>query len=320
MNISDRTKGYLWTLVSVLAVSNVYIFSKKVMNMTTFPQFGFWWFFTGALIILTYGLATRSFGIYKTFGKKEYALLLLNGILELSGTYFFFKAIHTVENPSIVSFLNNISPVFVVILGVLFLKEKINLQEFIGIVIALSGTVLLSYKGGTRLQDMFIPGTEYAVLSMFIFAFNTILLKKYVKRLSPVVLTINRVIFLTTFFFIFLLLSDDPFFIPREAYYYVLIGSFLGPFLTVIASLNALKYIEVSKKSILGTTKGLFVLLGSYFFFGNFPTSTQIIGGLLTITGAVLIITGRMTKRKKRKVSGENPGRTGEVTKAFRAD
>jgi len=307
IKLSDRTKGYLWTFVSVLAVSNVYIFSKAVMNQTSFPQFGFWWFFTGGVIITIYGLLTRSFRVYKTFGKKEYGLLLLNGILELAGTYFFFKAIYTVENPSIVSFLNNISPVFVVILGVLFLKEKINLQEFIGIVIALSGTMLISYKGGTKLSEMFIDGTEYAFLSMFIFAFNTILLKKYVKRLSPMALTINRVIFLTTFFFIYLLLSDEPFFIPRKAFYNVLIGSFLGPFLTVIASLNALKYIEVSKKSVLGTTKGLFVMIGAYLFFGKFPTETQIIGGILTIIGAILIITGRMQWRKKTKFVKTNP-------------
>jgi len=299
MKMSDRTKGYLWTFVSVLAVSNVYIFSKAVMNMVGFKRFGFWWFFTGGLFILLYGLVTGSFRIYKSFGKHEYFILLVNGILELTGTYFFFKAIHSVENPSIVSFLHNMSPVFVVILGVLFLKEKINLQEFIGIVIALGGTFLISYKGGTHLRDMFIDGSEYALISVLIFAFNTILLKKYVKRLSPVVLTINRVIFLTLFFFVYLLLSDEPFFIPRKAFYNVLIGSFLGPFLTVIASLYALKYIEASKKSVLGTTKGLFVLLGSYLFFGNFPTRIQIIGGILTIIGAILIITGRMQLRKR---------------------
>ncbi len=312
MKISDQTKGYLWTFLSIIAVSNVYIFSKAVMNQTTFPQFGFWWFFTGGIFIVIYGLVTRSFHIYKTFGKKEYSILLINGILELTGTFFFFKAIHSVENPSVVSFLNNLSPVFVVILGILFLKEKINLREFIGIVIALSGTFLISYKGGTNLSDMFIDGAEFAIISMFIFAFNTILLKKYVRRLSPVVLTINRVIFLTTFFFIYLLLSGDGFVIPRKAYYNVLIGSFLGPFLTVIASLHALKYIEVSKKSVLGTTKGFFVLIGSYLFFGNFPTEIQIIGGVLTIIGAILIITGRMklkkslTPEKKSKVNPVN--------------
>jgi len=302
MKLNDRTKGYLWTLVSVLAVSNVYIFSKKVMNMTTFAQFGFWWFFTGGLIILTYGLLTGSFRIYRTFGRKEYAVLLVNGLLELTGTFFFFKAIHSVSNPSIVSFLNNLSPVFVVILGVLFLKEKINLREFTGIVLALAGTVLISYKGGTSLTDMFIDGAEYAVLSMFIFAFNTILLKRFVRRLSPVVLTINRVIFLTTFFGIYLLLQGDSFRLPPKAYRYILIGSFLGPFLTVIASLNALKYIEVSKKSVLGTTKGIFVLIGSYLFFGNFPTPLQIVGGLLTFTGAILIITARIHRKEKRQM------------------
>ncbi len=298
MQLSDRTKGYLWTFVSVLAVSNVYIFSKAVMNQTSFEQFGFWWFFTGGLFIVIYGLVTRSFYIYKTFRAKEYLILLLNGVLELSGTYFFFKAIQSVENPTIVSFLNNMSPVFVVVLGVLLLKETINFKEFTGIVLALAGTFLISYRGGTNISDMFIRGSEYALLSMFIFAFNTLLLKKFVRRLSPLVLTINRVIFLTTFFLISLWVTGQTFQIPRKAYYNVIIGSFLGPFLTVIASLHALKYIEVSKKSVLGTTKGIFVLLGSYLFFGNFPTEMQIVGGILTIFGAVLIITGRIKWKK----------------------
>ncbi len=294
MKFSDRTKGYLWTFVAVLAVSNVYIFSKAVMNQTSFPQFGFWWFFTGGIYILLYGTLTRSFRIYKSFGRYEYKILILNGFMELAGTYFFFKAIHSVENPAVVSFLNNLSPVFVVLLGVLLLKEKINLQEFLGIVITLTGTVLISYKGGVKLSEMFIYGSQYVLLSVVIFAFNTVLLKKFVKRLSPVVLTVNRVIFLTVFFLINLWLADQSFLIPKKAFYNVLIGAFLGPFLTVIASLYALKYIEISKKSVLGTTKGLFVLTGSYLFFGNFPTTVQLIGGLLTITGAILIITGRM--------------------------
>ncbi len=299
MHISDRAKGYIFTFLSILAVSNVFIFSKAVLNRVAFPQFGFWWFFTGGVYIVIYGLLTKSFRIYKTFGRREYLILLVNGILELGGTYYFFKAIQTVPNPSIVSFLGNLTPVFVVILGTLLLHERFNFREAAGILITLTGAFLISYKGGDTWSEMFIDGSRYVLFSTMIFAVNSILLKKFVRQLSPVVLTVNRVIFLTTFFLILLWKSPYSFQIPWDALKNVWIGAFLGPFLTVILSLHALKYIEVSKKSVLGATKGLFVMLLSYLMFKHFPTPVQVIGGILSITGAVLIVTGRLKLNRK---------------------
>ena len=301
MKISDTTKGYLWTFLAILAVSNVYIFSKAVLNKVDFEQFGFWWFLTGGVYILILMTYKGAFKIYRTFGKKEFAILLVNGLLELGGTYFFYKAIEAVPNPSIVSFLNNLSPVFTVILGTVFLHERFNFREAVGIMITLLGAFLISYKGGHQLSEMFIHGSHYVLYSTFLFAINSILLKTWVKRLSPYVLTINRILFLTTFFTLLMILHHKPFHISWDVYKNVLIGAFLGPLLTVVASLHALKYIEVSKKSVLGTLKGLFVLFGSYLFFHNFPTRIQIIGGILSITGAILIITGRMQLRNKKK-------------------
>ena len=296
--MSDRFKGYFFTFISVLSVSSVYIFSKYLLNRVSLPQFGFWWFLAGGIFIVLYGLWTKSFAIYRTFGPRDYLILLVNGLLELSATYFFYKAIQTVPNPAIVSFMGNLSPVFIFILGTLILKEKFNTREIIGALITITGAFLISYKGGIRLQDMFIKGSLYILAFVTLFAINSILLKKYVRRLSPVVLTINRVIFIFGFFTVWLWLSDDSFAVPSNLWPYFVAGAFFGPFLTVISALHALKYIEVSKKSILGTTKGLFVMLGAYLVFGHFPTTLQIIGGILSMIGAIMIITARMERQK----------------------
>ncbi len=300
IKLSDRAKGYLFTFISVLAVSSVYIFSKFILNRVALPQFGFWWFLAGGFFIVLYGIWRKSFAIYARFGPKEYLILLINGLLELSATYFFYKAIQTVPNPSVVSFMGNLSPVFVFILGTLILKEKFNYKEIIGALITLTGAFLISYKGGIRLEDMFIRGSEYILAFIGIFAVNAILLKRYVKRLSPLVLTINRVIFIFVFFAVWLYLSPYSFRVPRDLWPYFVAGAFFGPFLTVISALHALKYIEVSKKSILGTTKGIFVMIGAYLVFHKLPTPLQITGGILSIIGAVLIITARMQLKKKK--------------------
>jgi drug/metabolite transporter (DMT)-like permease len=49
------------------------------------------------------------------------------------------------------------------------------------------------------------------------------------------------------------------------------------------------------------STKGLFVLFGSYLYFGNFPKTIAIIGGLITIIGVLLITYGKIKKKQKMK-------------------
>jgi len=44
MPVKNLTKGYLFLFLSMLAISNVYIFSKAAMNKMAFAQFGFYWF------------------------------------------------------------------------------------------------------------------------------------------------------------------------------------------------------------------------------------------------------------------------------------
>ena len=95
------------------------------------------------------------------------------------------------------------------------------------------------------------------------------------------------------FFLIFLFL------IPLKALYAIIIGALLGPFLTAYAGYNALKYIDASKKAVLSSSKSLFVLLGAYLYFGVFPKEFQIIGGLITVIGVLLMSFGKMILRKK---------------------
>ena len=102
------------------------------------------------------------------------------------------------------------------------------------------------------------------------------------------------------FSFIVMLIFNKSFAIPQSAIINITIGSILGPFLTVIAGYIAYKYIEASRSSILGSTKSLFVLLGAYLYFNLFPQGFQIIGGLITITGVLLISFGKLILRGKK--------------------
>ncbi len=264
------------------------------------PQFGTYWFGFALLWILLYKWYRKSFVFLKELSLKKYLLLLVVGLLDVLGTYFFYRAIDTISNPTIVSFIGNLSPAFVITLSFLLLKERFNKLEFFGIIMALAGAFIISYKGSANFDDMFIDGAQYVLITSIIGAFNAVIIKKNIKTIPPVVFTLNRTIFLLIFSVFALSISTDTLSIPISALKNIFIGSILGPFLTVIAGYLALQYVPLSVKAIIGSTRGLFVLVGSYLYFGNFPRSIAIIGGIVTIIGVLLIAYGKIQSQKKK--------------------
>ncbi len=301
--LPDKYKGYILTFVGILAMSNVYIFSKAALQELKLPQFGFFWFLTGFLLIFILFIQQKSYRRIKSFKKKDFMLLFLFGLIEVSSTTFFFKAIRSMPNPSIVAFMGNLGPVFVLILGFFILKERFNKIEIIGIIITLSAAFLLSYNPKwIKLNEIFIDGSQYVLIFTTLFAVSSILMKLNVAKFSPIILSLNRTFYLLFFSFLMMIYLDLPFQISQKALTNVVMGAFLGPFLAAIVGLYAIQYIEVSRKSILSSTKGLFVLIGSYLYFGKFPSNIQILGGILSIIGVVLLIIGKnlMTKKKQK--------------------
>lgn len=296
--MTNSLKGFLLALVSVIAVSNVYLFSKIALNEVNLPQFGVYWFAFGLLWVLLYAWHQKSFALFKFLSRRCYWVLLFLGFIEVASTYFFFKAIYTISNPTIVSFIGNIAPAFIITLSFLILKERFASLEFWGILLAISGAFLISYKGDGSIDNMFIEGAQYVLYSSMLNAINAIIIKKKIKKIHPTILTINRSLFLLVFSIIALIILQETLIIPIRALKNIFIGSLLGPFLTVIAGYLALQYIPLSQKAIIASTKGLFVLMGSYLYFGEFPDTIALLGGLTTILGVLLIAVAKMKFQK----------------------
>lgn len=302
MKFSDATKGFLLAFVSVIAVSNVYIFSKAALTEVKIAQFGFYWFGFGLIWILIFAWFKKTLQLVKTLTLRNYIILAILGLNQVFGTYFFFKAIHTISNPSIVSFISNIAPALVITLSFLILKERFSKMELLGIILALIGAFVISYRGNSGVL-MFINGAQYILFSSFFGATNAVIIKKNIKIINPIILTISRSLFLLIFSLATVFYLDLSFNIPTTALKNIFIGSLLGPFLTVISGYISLKYIPLSHKAIIMSTKGLFVLFGAYLYFGKFPSAIAITGGFITIIGVILIAFGKIKKSKKKDVA-----------------
>ncbi|HUS85889.1 MAG TPA: DMT family transporter [Bacteroidales bacterium] len=291
--MADKIKGYLFAVLATLAMANVYVFSKAALNELSLYQFGVYWFGLAILWNLIYAIPAGKIRVARALGIREIRILIVIGIIELIGTTLFFLSIEATTDPAIMSFLQNLVPLFVIIMGVSLLGERFTLIQAIGVAVTLSGAVVTSFTGNVAGEGLFVPGTFYMIASTFFLAANMIISKKYIRKLDPGLLSLNRSIFLFALALVLMITTGESFSISGKALFNSLAGSLLGPFLTAISTYTALKFIEASKSTIIQSSKGLFVILGAWVYFGTIPESFQILGGILTILGVIVLITAR---------------------------
>lgn len=282
-------QGYLYAFLATLCGSLVYLFSKAALNEVSLPQFGFWWFSTAIVWNVLMAAHPRGGYVDRKLRRNDYKTLLLIGLIELVATSSFYAAIAVSVNPAIPSFLRNLEYLFVSILGILVLSERLGKWQLTGAFLTLSGAFIISMRTSAA-DSFFTASAGLMLLSTTFYAARTIIAKKHIRALSPVVLSVNRAVFLFTLAFIFMLSGGHAFLIPPVAFFNILAGSFVGPFLTSIFQYSALKYIEASKAAIVQSTTGIFVLLGAFVLFGNLPTAVQVTGGLVAVAGVVLMM------------------------------
>lgn len=298
LKLNNNLKGIGLAVGAALAVSNVYIFSKAALNEVHLAQFGLYWFGLGIIWNLIYIFIKGKHSKFKDLSKRSIRALSAIAMLEMVGTLFFFLSIKTVSNPAVVSFLANINPLFVTTLGILFLKERFNKIEFVGMAVLLTGAVIISVTSSSAIDGIFIPGVQYVLISGFLFSIASVIAKKQIKYVDASILALSRILLLFLFSLGSLLYLNLDYVIPETAFYNIAIGSVLGPFLTATLGYMSLKYIEVSKAAMVRSVRSLFVLVGAYVYFGSLPGNWQIIGGLFTILGVILISTGKLKLKR----------------------
>ncbi len=138
--------------------------------------------FLGALWVIT--------GQHKTeiWEKKEIVQILLCGIFLVLNWVFLFKAFE-VTSITIAITIYNLAPIFVLLLGTLFLKERMTWNSLIAVLICFLGSMLIvGINTVQSISDFLGSGFVWALLSACCYAM-TMLLGKGVNQLSAYAMT-----------------------------------------------------------------------------------------------------------------------------------
>lgn len=119
--------------------------------------------------------------------RHDWLKLILGGAVGLFAFIFLFVTSLRYANPIDVSIIMTLPPVFVILIGVIFQHRRPSLIEYVGVVVAFVGAVIVivSGKSGTKGSDNLL-GNLIAVASTLCYAFYLVILEKPSHTYRPI--------------------------------------------------------------------------------------------------------------------------------------
>jgi drug/metabolite transporter (DMT)-like permease len=284
----QQSTGYFYAFGASVALAGSFVFSKSALNHLSMIQFGLFWFSMGVVWNSAWFFGRKEFRYLRTEFRKKSIVAAVIALLEGMATLLFYMAIKAMENPAVVSFIGNIGPVFVTIMGITLLRERFRKIQLVGILITIVGVFVINYRQG-GFAGFLDPGSLYVISASFLFSVATIVGRKHHGLLLPGYMSLVRSLFLAvTMGILFITRGQMPEMNPA-IWRDLAIGSLLETLLVIVFAYQALKLIEATKTSLIISSKGVWTLLLAWIFLSVFPTWVQLSGGILTLLGVWLI-------------------------------
>ena len=204
--MKEKTKGYLFVLIGVLLWSTIEVVSKLLQGRVTALNIGFLRFFLGSVLLLPFAIWRVKQKAIK-LNLKDYLIFAGLGAVGITTTYSFFHLSIELTKASSAAIIFSSNPIFVSIFAVLLLKEKINSRKTTGIVIGFIAMFILLFEKGT-INFSSTLGVFLMIIATITFALYIVLMKKYIKKYTALVLTSFTLFFGSLFFIPAIMIKD----------------------------------------------------------------------------------------------------------------
>lgn len=183
------------------------------------------------------------------------------------------------------------TPIMVLCLSCIWLKEKLSLFKIIGITLGFSGVLLVLFEKGINFSGQTFKGDILLFFAVLTWSLYTILSKKMLKKYQPLQvtgysLTLGALLFLPIG--ILPLIRQDYGIVTRSGLFSILYLAILTSVLGYLTWNWALSKIEASKVAVVSNLQPIFAALLAWVFLGEKITAAFIVGALIVASGVVL--------------------------------
>ncbi|MCU0468817.1 MAG: DMT family transporter [Arcicella sp.] len=188
----SQSPSYAWGLLALLAIiwGSSFILVKKSLHVFDASQVGSLRIVAAFLFFLPFFILN----LKQIPFKKAHLFLLVGCLGNLFPAYLFSLAGSKLDS-GVSGALNSTTPLFTLIVGVLFFNNNITSRQTMGIILGFIGALLLVLAGAKGLQ--FNGYALYVVLATVLYGFNLNITKKYLTDLNLSPFLITAFIFMT---------------------------------------------------------------------------------------------------------------------------
>lgn len=243
--------------------------------------------FIGGISILIY---CKAVGIKLNFKKnlKEYLITGLVGC-GIPFTCFCFAALYIDASLSVI--LNALTPIFVSLFGIYFLKEKLSVKQIIGLLIAFGGVLYISFLNGIGNSYSIVIGVILILIAVQCYALNNIYAKLKTNHIPSSALTAGGLLVTSLLMMPFAFMTLET---TEVSHLFELL--FLGIICTGVAFVLYYRLVAMIGTKALTTTllQPPFGVLWAFLFLGENITVLLIGGIIITIIGVYIFLSDKL--------------------------
>lgn len=302
MNLK-KTFAYLRLTIAILIWASIYHVAKYLISEADAFTLGFLRFFIATLVLLV--IYFYKHGIRNSFTRPDshWLILMLIGLIGIFGYNIFFFGAESIISANEVAIFFAFTPCITLLFGRVILKQKVRPLAYVGIVIALIGTVGVITLSSSHAQSQDLAcslsqralpwGQILAILSSVAMASYNVLNKKASKLgLDPLTITTFSALFGTVFLFVtFLLFGGKINAILHKPLTFWLALAYIAIIATVCAYKwysDAICELGVGQAAVFQNGVPLFAVLMGVVVLGDTVSLNVILSGVVIIIGVIL--------------------------------
>ncbi len=283
--------GYLYLVGTALFTALSYVFGRAIDRSLHPTVITFYWFSGAFVCSVLVVLAIPSQRTEIRHLRKYTKIFIYSSILTAIGAALWISAIKTIGIP-LTSFLMKAQTLFSLLLGMIFLGERLNKWESVGIVVTITGGIIVAYQREFSL----LVGTFTAIGAAFFYSSLSFIVKKVGQKLNMLTVANVRALGVALCLLIYLLATGTLEKPGLRDLIFMALGGINGAYIAKACQFQAIKLIDVSRTTAVLPLESIFVVLFSYFIFHEIPSVIKLIGGAGIIIGVIFLVIFRGEK------------------------
>ncbi len=291
--LKERSERPLWFLFALLVFHQVIVagaFPLTKLGLNQFNPFvyAFYRFCLSSIIYLPILFRLKKQGLIE---RRDKLKIFLIGLLLIPLNQVVFLIGQNLTSASHASMMFAATPVFVYILAVPLLKEKMKLLRSIGIAIAMAGVFVIILGGRFQFGREYLSGDLLVLVAVAAWATATVMgkplaLKYGAFRVMGLALVYGSAVYFPYGFY--RAISADYVGVTWVGWFSI---GYMGVIISILAYVLwywVLKYLEASRVAIMQNIQPILAIIFSAILLGERITTVFIVGGLIVIGGVII--------------------------------